>query len=343
MQDSPEQAQPAELPPASASPDPPVASPAAAKAVPTGMAAVARKVSRRTTDLLAIAIVGIGIFAVSGRISDWWNTSPESVIAHGKIVPEVVGAEVSWPEMDIPVGVNLGNFPVRVERLLIRGDLRKLEEVVFDRLQTVLGSENLSGQLNAGESRVALAAAKLESLLTGIKPAMERPGVWRIYRLDEPGTPGFAAMFLGTRTDAKHDRDSRREWLVTWAMAMPWRDDDWKVFFFQPVDEDSASIALPPGAELTMSMQEPSGTELAAFRATDSSFSLNTWREFYSTRLTEAGWKPVREWAQSGARHTARFENGTLAVEFILKTDDDTLSGLANVIRLPEAGTSNPE
>jgi hypothetical protein len=183
------------------------------------------------------------------------------------------------------------------------------------------------------ETRITKAAAKLERLLSGISPVEEKPDAWRIYRLDEPGTPGFSAMFLGTRPAGGTEPPTER--LVTWAMAMPWRQDEWKVFFFQAAQESTGRLAIPPDAELTMSMHEPSGAELAAFRAKDDSASLAGWREFYSTTLVQAGWKPAREWTQSENRSASRFENDSHAVELILKYEAGQLSGLANVIRLP--------
>ena len=301
---------------------------------PTGFAAVAKKISGRTTDLLAIAVIGFGIFAVSGRLSDWWNTPPDSVLAQSEIVPEVVGSEVAWPEMDIPVAMNLGDFPVRVERLMIRGDLSKLEKIVFSRLESVL-REGRSGSLpHTGKSKVAKAATKLEGLLTKIDPVRQDANAWQIYRLDEPGTPGFSSMFIGTRLQEDRPR------IVTWAMAMPWREHEWKVFFFQPAKGGQTSVAIPPGAELTMSMQEPSGTELAAFQAVDDSASLESWQTFYSRTLGSDGWRITRDWSEQDSRSTARFENGTLAVELILRTENDTLSGLASVIRLPSRKTN---
>lgn len=311
-------------------------SPPAAEPVgsPPGLTAVARRVSRRTTDLLAISIIAIGIFSVSGRLSDWWNTPPESVLAPSQIVPEVVGSDVAWPEMDIPVGLNLGDLPVRVERLQVRGDRKKLEGIIFARMRSVLGSEQ--PPLPAGsETRITKAAAKLEGLLSRIKPVEEKSGTWRIYRLDEPGTPGFSAMFLGTRLVMENAEPSK-ERLVTWAMAMPWRSDEWKVFFFKAVNGSLNQTVIPSDATLTMSMHEPSGAELTAFKAKTASASLAGWREFYSRSLVEAGWKPAREWTQSDSRSAARFENGSHAVELILKYEGGQLSGLANVIRLPE-------
>lgn len=302
---------------------------------PTGFAAVAKKISGRTTDLLAIAVIGFGIFAVSGRLSDWWNTPPDSVLAQSEIVPEVVGSEVAWPEMDIPVAMNLGDFPVRVERLMIQGDISKLERIVFSRLESVLRTGSPSGSLTRdGESKVAKAATKLEGLLTKIDPVRQEADAWQIYRLDEPGTPGFSSMFIGTRTQNDRPR------ILTWAMAMPWRDDEWKVFFFQPAQDSKTSVAIPPGAELTMSMQEPSGTELAAFQAADDSSSLESWQTYYSRTLGRDGWRNTRDWSEQDSRSTARFENGTLAVELILRTENDTLSGLASVIRLPSRKTN---
>ena len=326
---------PDELPPPTTDSPPPADSPSPVETAdqPTGLAAVARQVSRRTTDLLAISIIGIGIFAVSGRLSDWWHTAPDSVLAPSQIVPQVVGSDVAWPEMDIPVGLNLGDMPVNVEPLQIQGDRKKLESIVFGRLRAVLNSTQ--PPLPGGtETRIAKAAAKLERLLSGISPVKEKPDAWRIYRLDEPGTPGFSAMFLGTKL-AKGSADPRAERLVTWAMAMPWRQDEWKVFFFQAAQGSTTRLAIPPDAELTMSMREPSGAELAAFRAKDDSASLAGWRAFYSRSLSEAGWKPAREWTQSEARSASRFENESHAVKLIFKYEAGQLSGLANVIRLP--------
>ena len=300
---------------------------------PTGFAAVAKKVSGRTTDLLAIAVIGCGIFAVNGRLSDWWNTPPDSVLAQSEIVPEVVGSKVAWPEMDIPVAMNLGDFPVRVERLMIQGDLSKLEKIVFSRLESVLRAGRSRSLPHSGESKVARAATKLEGLLTKIDPVRQDADAWQIYRLDEPGTPGFSSMFIGTQFQKGRPR------IVTWAMAMPWRGDEWKVFFFQPAQGSKTSVAIPSGAELTMSMQEPSGDELAAFEAVDDSASFESWQTFYTKTFGRDGWRNTRNWSEQDSRSTARFENGTLAVELILRTENDTLFGLASVIRLPSRKT----
>lgn len=309
-----------------------VTQPAPPEETPAGFAKVARRISGRTTDLLAIAVIGMGVIAVSGRLSDWWNTSPDSVIAQSEVVPQVVGAEIAWPEIDIPVAIDPGGFPVRVERLLIEGDLKKLERIVFQRLEAVLRADPSGVLPREGDTTATKAATKLETLLTTIEPVREQPDDWGIYRLDEPGAPGFSAMFIGTRY--RQPAGASRPQIVTWAMAMPWRQAEWKVFFFRPADAVSTAILLPPGAELTMSMQEPSGTELAAFRARDKS-TLKAWQQFYSRHFAENGWATVRPWSDRDLRTTARFENDSLAIELILKSEDDTLSGLASVIRLP--------
>ena len=300
---------------------------------PTGFAAAARKISGRTTDLLAIAVIGIGIFAVSGRLSDWWSTPPDLVLTQSGIVPEVVGSKVAWPEMDIPVAMNLGDFPVSVDRLMIQGDLSKLEQIVFSRLESVLRASSSGSLPRNGESKVARAATKLEGLLTKIDPVRKDADAWQIYRLDEPGTPGFSSMFIGTQFQKGRLR------IVTWAMAMPWRGDEWKVFFFQPAQGSKTSVAIPSGAEVTMSMQEPSGAELAAFEAVDDLASFESWQTFYTKTFGRDGWRNTRNWSEQDSRSTARFENGTLAVELILRTENDTLFGLASVIRLPSRKT----
>ncbi|MFP6763909.1 MAG: hypothetical protein VB858_09830, partial [Planctomycetaceae bacterium] len=250
-------------------------------AAPSGMAAVARRIFRRTTDFLAIVIIAGGVFAVSGRLSNWWSTPAETVTGPGRIVPEVVGSEVAWPEMDIPVGMHLGNFPVRVERLMIRGDRQTLDDTVLSRLRDTLNSRLSQTLSSSSNSQFGSAAEQLEQLLTGIRATEEKSGIWKIYRLDEPGTPGFSAMFLGTRLHPADSSVPATEQLITWAMAIPWRQTEWKVFFFERNINHTDLIMTPPNSVLTMSLQEPSGTELTAFRATDPATTLATWQTFY--------------------------------------------------------------
>ena len=216
-----------------------------------------------------------------------------------------------------------------------------VDEIILTRLRDRLDSLASRTSAFPSDSPFSSAAERLEQLVSGIQATEEKPGVWRIYRLDEPGTPGFSAMFLATRILHTDDSEATTEQLVAWAMALPWRRDEWKVFFFEWNIDHADLIPTPPDSELTLSLQEPSGAELTAFRATDSSATRDAWQSFYSAQLSGGGWKPMREWTQSDTRSTARFENGTLAVELILQNTNDGLSGLASVIRL--SGTDTPE
>ena len=102
----------------------------------------ARHISKRTTDLIAIAIVGIGVLQVSGRLTEWWQTDPSTVRSPRASANETSGHPTRWGTGESAVSLLAGDQPVRMERKVILGDQDRVDKTVCERLINILESES---------------------------------------------------------------------------------------------------------------------------------------------------------------------------------------------------------
>src|SRR5262245_32349278 len=71
-----------------------------------------RRISSRTTDLLAIAIVVAASLTLGRQMLTWWHEAPPAVLEMGPL--EERAAE--WGSDSRPVSLEFGNSPMRVMR-----------------------------------------------------------------------------------------------------------------------------------------------------------------------------------------------------------------------------------
>ena len=291
--------------------------------------------------MIAIGIVAAGVLAVSGSLADWWATDADELLDPARTAGEVVGAQRTWGAGETPVVVRLGKLPLSMQRQVVVGDENRAAEVVLANVRRKLTavSNQRSSTNEASSPSDAATERELLATLKSIAPTEEQPQLWKLYRIDQPGSFVVGSLVLGVRVLA----DSATDEIVCWAMAVPNSDSAWTVFTFEKSAAPSLTsslIPLPPGAEVVLSLTDPSGGELTSFEATadgDLNALFGQWRAFFSTAFSERGWQPARDWTQSPTGWSARFERrdstGKTAIELLLMQDANGQAiGMANVL-----------
>lgn len=303
----------------------------------TGFRRAARLISRRTTDLLAIAIVAFGLFSVSGRLSNWWSTPAEVPIDSQHVALDVAGHQLAWNDSLSPVAMQLGTLPVELERATFKGDQKALEDFAIPHLIALVDATPASdwpiSKTDEIQGSTIHRMEEAERLLLGgiqwIEP-ISATKTGHVYRIDELGSAGFNSTFVGGRKSSSGDLR-----IVAWALAIPYGSDDWRVFWFRRIDakaKEEGLLRLPPDAERVFSISDASGGGLTTFCRAKHRSQKTYWQAFFSNQFGPGGWPTVRKWTQSGHLSSARFENSKtdVVVEVTINNKDDT--GVVNVM-----------
>ena len=311
---------------------------ASAVAAATGWKKVTRALARRATDLLAIAIVAVGVLSISGRLAEWWSTDVEDLLNTSRSASQVAGTQTTWGADGEAVLLRLGQLAVSVERQVVRGDQAQADVVLLNACRMRL--ESSSTEL--APSPDAAAEQKLLAGLAQLKPIEEQGGAWKLYRLDGADRPIVGTLVVGVRTS--------RELAVVacWGMAVPRDDQSWTVFTFDKTAQQVASsdeLPLPPDATQVLSVADPQGGRLLAIEAlaaSDVEATLKSWRAFFGNEFAQRGWQTARPWTQSARGWSARYERATQrnqeAVELMLTIDGSgRVVGVLNWIVEPAA------
>ena len=325
------------------------AEPSAATSESTsGFRQLSRRISRRTTDLLAIAIVSLGVLSVSGRLTEWWRTDPNLVLPPAASANQVAGPGLRWGTGESAVSLLAGDLPVRIERRVLTGDQDRVDSLLRDRLVEVLESPPQPASHQSSPQRATYLQdreQRLLELLQSVEPIETRDGHWNLYRIDRKDNLFVGSFLIATRAPTAANNQPS---LAGWALAVPSGSSQWTSFVMTPTGEETSTtsepVLLPVDAEVVMSLRTPAGDELTVFRQEETSTSqIAEWTREISHRLTSTGWQQVRSWQQSMGTSVARFEqtrsseqDKRLAIEFAIATSHNgRLTGTANVIAIP--------
>ncbi|MDA0807323.1 MAG: hypothetical protein O2983_15650 [Planctomycetota bacterium] len=305
---------------------------------------MARQISKRTTDLLAISIVGIGVLTVSGRLAEWWHTDSTTVATPAASAQQSAGSAIRWGFGESNVSILIGNQTVRMERKVIFGDQDRVDSILKDRLISMLETETSPTASSSGESPVEHERRILDLLKT-LTPIESREGRWSIYRLDQTDNPLPGSFLMATRSTGT---PSISESLAAWAIATPSGPQQWTSFLLTPAGADHSAgphaTPVPNDGKLLMSLRTDSHEELTVFQRLDARRSdISRWTHDISMKLTTAGWHQTRSWQQSANSTAARFERPMAATRHPHQAMELTLSffesgrltGTSNVIALP--------
>jgi len=318
---------------------------AAAATGESSLRKTARHISKRTTDLIAISIVGIGVMTVSGRLAEWWQTDPTSVASPAASALQSAGSAVRWGVGESNVSILAGEQSVRMERKVISGNQDRVDNILRDRLIRGLEAEQPKPETTS-DSKFAEQEKRLLGLLKTLTPIESREGRWSIYRLDHMDNPLPGSFLIATRFA---ERPSPLESLAAWAIATPSGPQQWTSFVFTPTGASRKTsqhaAPVPTDGQLLLSLRTDSHDELSVFQRLNAERSdMVRWTRDIGSQLTKAGWHETRSWQQSANSATARFERPMTAkhhphqaMELTISfSESGKLTGTSNVIAIPE-------
>lgn len=278
-------------------PPPSPSEPASPDSSGIGFGALARKLKRRTTDLLALAIIAIGLLAVGAKISRWWKQSPQDVIP-----PQTISSKVA-PWGDAGVSMEFGQLNHALFRQFISGDANaareQLEEISIGQLSKVSLAPNPP----------SLSEKKLLKELGNVPVSRTLPTGESLYRIGED-----LPLVIVTRLFPEPGKDQSLEShrVVCWARAFPQSENQWLVVLFHPIDGSAqpspaeSGIPLPPGSERIQSLSDASGQTWIAFRGAG---SILKWQRHFDQVLNDQSWDSLRSWQSTGSGWTAAFRS----------------------------------
>jgi hypothetical protein len=283
----------------------------AKRSAPKGLGGLARRITSRTTDLLAIAIVLIGGLAIGRQTLIWWGQEPPTIGA----APAADFAS-DWGLDGVPVALEFGDLRGRLLRQAIEGDVEDARHAGLEQcLQLVNRSALPSVSANAPERRIL-------ELLVSQKPILEQAGDWRLYAVE-----GGLTMLVGVRntpeepaTGAKSEDERARERVVCWSFAVPVGQNLWSVYTFAAADAPDArplcAAPLPSGARRILSLDE---ADRGSFLAFEGEGPPDEWAREYQQWFETQGWTLVTPWQTGelwGATWRAPEQNAIVEVRF---------------------------
>lgn len=343
-------------PPMNASPLSPSDSANGAAARPSGLARLARWIGRRTTDLLAIAIVAVGLLSVGGQVSRWWSTDPPTLTSAA-----ATPAGEHWGRGGTPVSLEFDGLAYTLRRQTIAGDLPAASNQLL-----AIGRE-LTPTAPLPAAPPADAERRMLAEIHRATPAATADN-WRLYRFDLP-----LPMIVGTRSTAtasggrgRQPPESQRPWsgsardhsqgapdsgglrpplaerVVCWGRAFPASDTTWTLFLFHTPHATAAGplpeLPLPAGSRRQHALRDESGLAWIGFEGAGTPAA---WRQQLDDGFQNIHWQRPLPWQSTGTTWTARFvpaDGSPATTDVTFTADGPRLTGFFSIS--PGAGKS---
>ena len=273
------------------------------ESAPRDFAALARRISSRTTDLLAVAILLAGGLAIGGSLMDWWRSEPP--VASPSLPPAS-----PW---DDPSGVDLdfGGADWSVHRQTVRGSAADAANAVLARLRGIVSETETAALPPIDDAEAGLLEqlpnwSPVESSSQGNIYLIGGPIYWVIATrtLDPIGE----SIQTGGGVEPRRSADEG-ERVVAWGLALPQPEDVWTLYLIrhqssrsQPAG--SADFPLPAGARRSLRIAGAQGAELSCFHGVG---PVSDWTSQFDAALAERGWLRSGDWLRDDDSATAVF------------------------------------
>jgi hypothetical protein len=267
---------------------------------PTSLANLARRITSRTTDLVAISIVVVAALTLGRQVVHWWHAEPPAA-AH--VEPALPAP--AWEDELQPLSLEFGDLPLALTRQVVIGDQKAAVEALVRHCQNALEAATCpTGESRDAEQRLL---EKIADLTPIAAPVDEQVGNGQVYIVDERFTLVAAVKQFSGRTK-ETAREQRR--VVCWGMAMPARERAWTLYVFQesPVIDTLSpglpNVPLPLGAQRNMSVRDERGGAVIGFSGTGSA---HAWMKFYDDWFSGQGWPQTDKWSIGADAWSASF------------------------------------
>jgi len=297
-----------------------------ARKPPFGLGELARRITSRTTDLIAISIVLVASLTLGRQALVWWHADP----GEKSITAALPGPDLGQES----VSLEFGDLPLAMTRDVVAGDQKEAVDALVRRCQReTQAMERPWRERDKAEER-------LLEMTSALSPVAEEAGVWQVFVLDERFT-----LVAGVRSflQPPGQTDGGRR-LVCWGLAMPAGEKHWNLYTFQASQQPIASIAgpgelpLPPEARRNLSLRDERGGQLIGFSGGGSP---RDWMTFYDDWFAERGWSAPGGWSAGDLAWSARFQksDGSEAGRIDVRFASERSGGLTGLLQV-QAGVS---
>ena len=263
---------------------------------PPSLGDLARRMRRRTLDLIVIGVVLIAGGVVGRLLVEAYRRPMD-----GPPDPSA-NASPGFAE-ELPVDLDFGEAEFALARQIVEGSTEdaatKLAELLRSKIETALPPAEAP---NETERQVIAAARKRPAFL-------EQSGEWSLHALDER-----FGMQVGLRNVSNAQGDtSQQNWRVTvWGLSLPTGENRWSLYAVTPggrtqspaADQTSGLLPeLPPGALRTLRIEDARGEFVLGFSGAG---PVDSWRTFFEKRFAREGLVGTG-WVLGPDRVSARF------------------------------------
>ena len=284
-----------------------------------------RRMTSRTTDLLAIGIVVVVSLTMGRQILQWWGTDAPQVLDMGPLD----NSNSEWGAGSRPVTLEFGNSPLTMTRQVIaQGGPQGALNAVREHCQQIL--------VTAGPPDTPPDRAERDQLqaLRSLTPDIEQPGKWQLFSLG-----GAMATVVGIKTfsglTGNLDRASpsavRR--VICWGLVFPGLNQgSWTTYTFvrrqggvwSASGFDLSQLALPAGCQRTVLMQEAGQTGLLGFQGR---MDTAAWQSHFDRWSQAHEWTQVDPWTRHADGWSSRYvshsaNESTIQIQFHLQNSD---------------------
>ena len=289
---------------------------------PRDFADLARRISSRTTDLFAIAIVVILLLTVGVQLTRWWRAEP----------PLITGAAVASGPLSLGddadgIAVAFDSGEWTLERTTAVGTATAITEAVVNELR-----QRLEAATNSDLPPIDAAESAWLDKLRNWTPTVETGNGGRIYTLGGPWPWIVATLTPSTTTNSDAAGEAR---LICWAFALPQSDQSWTLYTARRSSQEAITashVDIPLPGDMQPQLRASTSTGgLLAFR---SASSITATQSEWERQLSASGWVRRGEWMLTDDLARGTFQqdglNQTTTLDATLTpTDDGETRGIA--------------
>jgi hypothetical protein len=261
----------------------------------TGLKSLGKRITRRTFDLTAFAIVTVGLITIAVRLSSWWQVNDADVAAAPGINAQ---SQVPWGLGEEGASLSFGDATWSARHIRMPGTADEVRQrVVADcarRLEDRGDSTSLPESTPEEE--------RLITRLVALSPiAAADDESWKVYALDGP----LLAVF-GIITEETADAASPVARIACWGLALPAgealmetesgetenRLPLWSAWMIDPAGSKTGetdhglTVPYPEGASRMLSIRDPLAGGIDTFQGPGTT---REWQEFYAAWLQSQG------------------------------------------------------
>lgn len=239
---------------------------------------LARRLLRRTIDLLVVAFLVVVGLSTGSQLVEWWRTDASQISPD---VSDLVSIDLDWNRT--PIMLRFGEASTSLERIPFHGKRGQLEEELVRIGQSIVTTSEI------GSAPPEVAELDWLTDLQAAAPVFWDSTRGNVYRRDEPLPSFVATRFVDSSAKVPaQDGEAPVQRIVGWGLAFPSGADDWTIYVFHPDSakspqaENRPVIALPEGASNVTNL---SGSDGCQWRVIQGRGELASWVQHFDRQF----------------------------------------------------------